>query len=135
MSENCSEEKFGCDTCWPPSAEGAWQARERLEHEEDIINESHYHVMILTCPSCAQRFISIFSEEIDWVNGEDPQYWTVMPLTQAEVVDLIRRGGSLSEGKLMELAPGRRSLQRDFAKAADKPSVFWATGIWFPWHD
>ena len=135
MSEAASKKNFGCAACWPSSAEDAWKARELLEHEEDIVNESHYHVMILTCPSCAQRYISIFSEEIDWAAGEDPQYWTVMPLTPEEVADLIRRRGSLSEGELMELAPDRRSLRRDYPKGADKPNVFWGIGIWFPWHD
>ncbi len=136
MSDNGPNESFGCSACWPPSAEGAWKARQDLlEHEEDIVNESHYHVMILKCPTCAQRFISIFSEQIDWVAGEDPQYWTVMPLTPEETADLVRRGSSLPESDLMNLAPARRSLQRDFSAGAHKPSVFWSMGIWFPWHD
>jgi hypothetical protein len=130
MGNDRSKENFGCKRCWPSSAEAAWEARSQLRLEEDLVDESHYHVMILTCSYCAQRFISIFTEEIDWVDGEDPQYWTVMPLTQQEAVDLGCRRGSLSDGELISLAPDRRSLQRDYPKGADKPRLFWATGVW-----
>jgi hypothetical protein len=135
MGNDRSRENFGCNRCWPASAEAAWEARGQLKREDLLVGESHYRVVILTCASCAQRFISIFTEKIDWVDGEDPQYWTVMPLTQQEAVDLGCRRDSLSEAELMSLARDRQSLQRDFPKGADKPSVFWATGVWFPAHD
>ncbi len=135
MGNDRLKESFGCKGCWPSSADAAWGARGLLRSEEELVDESHYYVMILTCSACSQRFISIFSERIDWVDGDDPQYWTVMPLTQQEAADLSCRRGSLSEGELMSLAPDRRSLRRDYPKGADKPSVFWATGVWFPAHD
>jgi len=135
MGNDKSEQIFGCKRCWPSSAEAAWEARGELKREELLIDKSHYRVMILLCSACAQRFISIFSEKIDWAGGEDPQFWTVVPLTIEESENLGRRRGSMSEAELMSLAHGRRSLQRDFPKGADKPSVFWATGIWFPAHD
>jgi hypothetical protein len=135
MGNDRLEDNFGCKRCWPSSAEAAWEARGQLKREELLVDESHYRVMILSCSACAQRFISIFSEKIDWAGGEDPQFWTVVPLTHEEAGDLCCRRGSLSEAELMSLAHGRRSLQRDFPKGADKPSVCWATGIWFPGHD
>jgi hypothetical protein len=135
MSNDSAKQNFGCNRCWTSSAEDAWEARGQLRLKEDLVDESHYHVMILTCSACAQRFISIFTEKIDWVDGEDQQYWTVMPLTQQEAADLSCRRGSLSEGELMSLARDRRSLQRDYPKGADKPILFWATGVSIRAHD
>jgi hypothetical protein len=130
-----SKQNFGCERCWPPAAAAAWEARRQLELEERLVDESHYRVVILTCPACTQRFISIFTEKIDWADGDDPQYWTVMPLTQQEAADLRRRGSSVSEGELCSLASDRRSLQRDYPKEADAPRLFWATGISMIAHD
>ncbi|HIJ65160.1 MAG TPA: hypothetical protein HPP77_04345 [Candidatus Hydrogenedentes bacterium] len=129
MGNDGSKDNFGCKGCWPPSAEAAWEARGQLRREDPLIDESHYIVAVLTCSACAQRFISIFTEEIDWVDGDDPQYWTLMPLTQQEATDLGRRDGSLSVAALKSLASDRRSLRRDYPKGVDEPRLYWATGV------
>ena len=64
---------FGCERCWPPIADAAWEARGGLTHVAELIDDSHFHVMILACPCCTQRFVSIFTETIDWEDGDDPQ--------------------------------------------------------------
>jgi hypothetical protein len=126
---------FGCADCWPASADEAWDARQRLEHEQHLIRESHYAVSLWACPRCAQRFLSVFTETIDWDDGEDPQYWTAMPLTADEARELARQGDSLSEATLNELAPQRRSLQRDYPKDAERPVVHWGRGVFVFEHD
>ena len=78
----------------PPGRRGP-----RSLHVADLIDESHFHVMILACPSCAQRFVSMFTETIDWVNGDDPQDSTLLPVTEAEEADLVRRRDSLTEAR------------------------------------
>ncbi len=90
--------------------------------------------MLLACPACSQRFVSVFTETIDWADGEDPQYWTVLPITAAEAAGLARRRGSLTETELNGLGPGRRSLRRDHPKGA-APRSFWDAGISVRWHD
>jgi len=129
------EESFGCDRCWPRSLDSAWGARRRLKLEEVLIDEMHYRVIILTCNVCRQHFISIFTETIDWADGEDPQYWIIMPLTRQEAADLAHRRNSISEEMLNVLASKRRSLRRDYPKEADKPSLSWATGVSVRQHD
>lgn len=90
--------------------------------------------MLLACPACSQRFVSVFTETIDWADGEDPQYWTVMPITAVEAAGLTRLCGALTETELNALSPGRRSLRHDHPKAA-APRSFWDVGISVGWHD
>ena len=134
MNDGDSEETFGCRSCWPPSADAAWDSRRALTCEADLIDESHFHVMILACPDCSQRFVSVFTETIDWADGDDPQYWTVLPICDSEAADLAKRRGSLTEPDLHALAPRRRCLRRDHPKG-EEPCCFWDAGISVRWHD
>ena len=92
-----------------------------------LVDESHYIVSILVCPSCTQRFVSAFSETVDWTGGDDSQYWTLMPITAAEAVDLVQQGDSLTEAKLAALGPGRQALRRDYP-TGQAPHIYWGTG-------
>lgn len=132
--ERMQTEGFGCERCWPADAHAAWEARGGLTHLEELIDESHFHVMILICPRCAQRYVSVFTELIDWKDGEDPQYWTLMPITDAEAESLSRQGTSLDEMSLNALGRARRGLRRDHPKA-EPPRVFWGSGIRVGPHD
>ena len=134
MTDHGPRQDFGCERCWPATPDAGWEARAGLSHVEELIDESHFHVMILACPGCAQRFVSVFTETIDWSDGEDPQYWSLLPITEAEAVDLSRQRSSLTEAELNALGPGRRCLRRDYPKAAE-PRSFWGSGISVGPHD
>ena len=134
MADDGSGQDFGCERCWPPAADAAWEARGALTHVAELIDESHFHVMILGCPRCTQRFVSVFTETIDWEDGDDPQYWTLLPITGTESADLVLRGAAVSETMLHALGPGRRALRLDHPKAS-APRIFWGTGISIGLHD
>ena len=127
-------EEFGCDLCWPAEAHAAWEARGGLIRLAEPIDESHFIVAILACPRCAQQYVSIFTELIDWKDGNDPQCWTLLPLTEAEAESLIRRGTLLDETSLNTLGHGRRSLRREHPQAGP-PRVSWGSGIFVGPHD
>ena len=127
-------EEFGCEHCWPPAADSAWEARGALTRVVELIDESHYHVMILACSGCTQWFVSVFTETIDWENGDDPQYWTLVPITAAESADLVQERVSPTDTNLNALGPGRRSLRRDHPKGV-APRLFWGTGVHVGLHD
>ena len=127
-------QEFGCDLCWPADAHAAWVARDRLTRLKELIDESHFIVAILACPRCAQRYISVFTEMIDWEDGNDPQYWTLLPITEAEAEGLVQQEASLGEASLNALGHGRRSLQRDHPKAGP-PRVSWGSGVFVGPHD
>jgi hypothetical protein len=134
MADDEPGKDFGCERCWPPAADAAWEARGALTHVAELIDESHFHVMILACPRCTQRFVSVFTETVDWGDGDDPQYWTVLPITEAEAADLIQQGDALPEAMLHALGPGRRALRLDHPKASAL-RIFWGTGISVGLHD
>jgi hypothetical protein len=126
--------EVGCSRCWPTSAKAAWEARAGLRRLEELIDESHFHVMILACGDCEQRYVSIFTETIDWEDGEDPQYWSLLPITAGEADSLIQQRDSLSEMILNALGPGRQCLRRDHPKETG-PRVFWGKGVFVGPHD
>lgn len=127
-------QRFGCGQCWPDGAQEAWDARRIFTNVRELIHESHFHVMILTCPHCGQSFVSVFTEMIDWVDGDDSQYWSMVPVTGPEADDLARQRGSVTEEKLNALGRSRRCLRRDYPKGAE-PKVFWGSGMSIGWHD
>jgi hypothetical protein len=131
--ETAELETFGCDACWPVSADAAWSARANLA-KFDLIDESHYHVMVMSCGQCSQSFLSVFTELIDWQKGEDPQEWTSIPITAAELA-LLTAQGEVSESLINSIGQGRRSLRHSFPKGASAPSTCWSCGIWVGLHD
>ena len=132
--ERMQTQEFGCDLCWPADASAAWGARDGLSRLKELIDESHFIVAILACPRCDQRYVSIFTELIDWQDGNDPQYWTLLPITEAEAEGLVQQEASLGETSLNALGRGRRSLRRDHPKAGP-PRVFWGSGVLVGPHD
>jgi hypothetical protein len=125
--EKANIEVFGCDSCWPASTESASEARRSLSIDARLIHESHFSIIIFSCPKCRQRFVSVFTEMVDWADGEDPQLWTVLPITEQEVTKLSEAGCRITS-MLNALAPQRRSLCRDFPKG-EKPTAYWSLGI------
>jgi hypothetical protein len=131
--QNLKRQTFGCSSCWPSSAAEAWEAMRSLSIESRPVDESHFVVTIRLCPKCQQCYVSVFTETIDWADGEDPQFWIVLPLTEQEVSKLLQAGPNI-ELVLNTLAPQRRSLRRDFPKG-ENPRGYWSSGISVRPHD
>jgi hypothetical protein len=129
-----AREDFGCERCWPATPDAAWRARGGLAREADLIDEPHFHVMILACSVCPQRFVSVLTETIDWAGGDDSQYWMLLPVTDTEAAELAERRGSITEAQLNALGSERRCLRRDHPTAA-APRNSWGVGIWVGLHD
>jgi len=129
-----TEENFGCEKCWPAMADAAWQAGSMLRPVAELISESHFHTVIRSCRACSQWFVSVFTETIDWADGEDPQHWIRLPITATEAARLIGLGDSITEEDLNSLPSNRRSLHRDFPKG-ESPQNSWANGITIYAHD
>jgi len=123
---------YGCANCWPESADSAWEACRRLDQQRELVDDPHFHVMVLVCPECEQAFLWVFMESIDWDDGDDPQFWSVVPIEGAERDALYRT--ATSERDLQGIAGGRRSLFKAAPKGMPS-SIRWATGIVLVPHD
>jgi hypothetical protein len=129
-----SRPDFGCATCWPEAAEAAWTAQTRLSTEHQLVDESHFRVTLRRCVTCSQVFLKIFTESVDFTHGEDPQYWTIIPLTAEEATGLIEAPEPPSEAALGAIGPGRRSLRRDYPSGGSLTCA-WNTGVGLLVHD
>ena len=127
------KQAFGCEACWPESAEVAWERTRQLKISNYLIDESHFIVSLRKCPDCGQSFVSVLTETVGWSDGEDPQYRTVMPLTEQEVTELEAATPDV-EDMLQALAPERRSLKSDFPNGAGQRR-YWSKGVRIGYHD
>jgi hypothetical protein len=125
--------RFGCEECWPETAAKAWEARSHLKKTESIINDTHLIVGLLGCGKCGQKFLSVMTETIDWVDGDDPQHWVSLPVMPDEAAHLINGEDGLNLA-LSALDHERRSLHHDAPKGSAATS-YWANGIWISQHD
>lgn len=121
------QDSFGCLLCWPDDVDAAWLAFTALPVETKVEDEFHFRVEIARCTACAQRYVSVFTETIDWHDGEDPQYTRVMPVTNDEAAQVST--AEPAAPRFNALAPERRSLHRDFPKEAQKPTNSWGVGL------
>lgn len=126
-------DRHGCPQCWPEDADAAWDARGRLVHELRLVDDSHFIVGIRRCDACHQRFLTVFSETIDWNAGEDPQYRQLLPVDADEIVRLAAAGAAV-ESLFPTLGVGRRALHRDFPSSGAITCV-WRTGLIAVPHD
>lgn len=124
-----SEDHFGCPRCWPAEAKDAWAAVGSLEEGPVLESDSHLHVDIRSCAGCGQRFVFVFLEHVDWEDGDDSQYWTLMPITAQEADELKREADRDIVAALNRLGPDRKCLQRDWPKGASRIEIAWARGM------
>jgi len=126
-------DQFGCDECWPSDAAKAWEAVRTISIEKHLIDESHYIVSIRRCPSCLQRYLQVTTETIDWQDGEDPIFRTIIPIDEEEHARLTIE--SPPDTRVLEsVGQGRRSLRYDWLKGQE-PSMYWSSGVCVGVHD
>ena len=104
--------EFGCAACIPTGPSPARVLG--LEFVAELIDESHFGLSVRRCPACGQAFVWVFTEQVDWVNGEDPQCSTVMPLEREEAERLIRAGAQVDLAALDALGRARTFLRDDY---------------------
>lgn len=130
---------FGCNRCFQASAEDAAAARFRLVRSACLVDESHFMASLESCPDCGQRCLSVFCETVDWVDSDDPQCRSLLPLTGEEAARLTALGEATDEAKIEAAIAGlrgdRRYLHLDFPKGAPSTAQWHPGGFWIRPHD
>jgi len=132
-SGTCLMSQYGCDKCWSSEASKAWQAVTRTPIEEYLIDESHYIVSIRSCPSCSQRYLQVTTETVDWTDGEDPIFRTIIPIDDEERA-ILTATSPPKTSVLEAIGPARRSLKYAWQKG-EEPSTYWGAGVQVGLHD
>jgi len=124
----------GCEACWSSDAPAAFKIVCKVPIAERLIDESHYIVLIRQCLHCSQRYLQMTTETVDWADGEDPIYRTIVPIDQGEYGRLTT-AVALGTGVIESVAVGRQSLKYDFPKGQESPTVYWSAVCGCPGRD
>ena len=85
---------------------------------ETFVKESHWWRSLLGCRECGQQYFFEFHEEVDWVDGEDPQFSTWVPVATQQDLETLKAAGAL------DLRGFRPHLRKDWPKGAER-RVYW----------
>ncbi len=118
---------LGCCECCPSNPQEAWAGVARLDNVLQLVQEPHLGISLRRCRACGQGFAFVFSEQTDWVHGNDPQGGALVPLLVEEWARLAGLGASVDFGILRALTDGRRWLSMDHPSEGPK-SLEWMTG-------
>ena len=91
-----------------------------FEIVETYVDDQHLFRRLLRCRECGQLYFYEMHEEVDWVDGEDPQYRKYIPIVNETEVEMLKKTGPL---ELLQALPALRS---DFPKGAKTPKIYWA---------
>ena len=117
----------GCDACMPDDADAAWSRVVKLRSIATIVDESHFITGIRRCTNCGQQFVSVFSEQVDWANSDDPQWRAIVAVKPADVERLVALGPAGFETAFAELPPPSRHLVRSWPGGGTAKN-YWASG-------
>jgi hypothetical protein len=94
--------------------------KERFELIDTYEDDSHLRRYLLKCRECGQLYFFEFYEWIDWEDGNDPQYSKYIPVSTMDDAEMLKNASPI---ELIRFSP---SLNIDFPKNADAPTVYWA---------
>lgn len=83
------------------------------------IDDSHLIRRLLKCKDCGQLYFYEFYEEIDWINGKDPQYRKWIPIKSKADADI------LSKVTIFEIFTYLPQLQSNWPSEAISPVFQW----------
>jgi hypothetical protein len=94
--------------------------KEGFELIETYADESHLLRYLLKCRECGQLYFFEFYEWVDWEHGNDPQYSKYIPVPTVEDAQMLQKA---TQAELLLFSP---SLNIDFPRDAESPTIYWA---------
>lgn len=130
-----SDQTSGCPICLPDDPAAAYERAREMETIAELIEESHFSVTVRACRTCAQRFVWVFTETINWVHGNDPQLCTMLPITEDESNQLIAQGQQVETLLVETLGACRRHLLMHFPSSGPQTICYTNEGTIIGPHD
>lgn len=62
---------------------------------EQRVSDYREHTL-LKCKQCGQLYLKEFTGFIDWVNGDDDQYWSFFPVSSIKKADELHKVNSIN---------------------------------------
>lgn len=100
----------GCTNCGGQDAMAAW-ASLHARHVASPVREPHFEIELKRC-TCGQAWVVVFTERVDFRDGDDVQTWLAVPVTPDEAKVLSTCEPSRVPGGVAELGRDRRFLMR-----------------------
>jgi hypothetical protein len=101
-----------------PESAVSGPSQEGFERLETFLDESHWWRYLLKCRECGQLYVFEFKEEVDWVDGDDPQSCTWIPV---ETDEEVHRAKTTAPRNLRTIKP---HLCDDRPKGGER-KVYW----------
>ena len=96
-----------------------FQKHENFAVLETYKEDSHLIRQLLRCKECDQLYFYEMYEQIDWANGEDPIYRTLIPVATAEDARILARWS------ITEIHTATPRLLSDWPAELTQPKVYW----------
>ena len=125
MMKDELKEGFGCEKCFGATAEAFRASWPNFNEIARLVDDPHDIIRIKSCSNCGQRYVAVTTEFIDWEDGEDPIYRSVLPLTVEESERLLSQGENVDVRLIESLGKTRRYLQTSWPKEEKQESVYW----------
>lgn len=97
--ERGSEE---CD-CQSSEVDVAYESLLQTDVLSVVCDDSHFMVRLVECQSCFQRYLYVFTELIDWTDGDDSQSRSFTAVSRIEADTISQRGSKINGLEIMDL--------------------------------
>jgi hypothetical protein len=128
MTKDAMNEDFGCEKCFGASAEAFWASWQKFNQIASLVDDPHDIVRVVSCSKCGQRYVAVTTEFVDWQDGDDPIYRSIVPVTLDESERMLAQGANVDLRLIESLGSSRRHLCTSWPKGKDQ-SVYWSEGI------
>lgn len=115
----------GCTRCLGDDTAAAWDAM-HTARGASLLQESHFGIRLTAC-ACGGQFAIVFTERVDWKDGDDDQDWLAVPITEDEATRLAACDEPALPSTLTDIARGRRFLVRSHPSGASM-KLWWRDG-------
>jgi hypothetical protein len=116
-----------CPHCSPADPAAAFTSLRELPMAERLVDESHFDLSVRRCPRCGQAWVAIFTELLDWRDGDDSQAWLCLHITDGELRQLRAANEDDRERTLVGMNLSRRHLAWVHPRG-NSESVSWKDG-------